>query len=110
MWTKQKRQSNKSRLILPVFTAIVLSYFGYHIYHGVYGLESTKVVEKHIAALNAQYAELQAKNALMKKHIALLKDGQIEKDTLDEYARRNLNLSRSNELTIITAPQEDRSE
>lgn len=106
MWTKQRRRSNKGRLILPAFTAVVLSYFAYHIYHGAYGLESRKAVEQHIALLNAQYETLKAENLAAKKKIALLQDGEVEKDTLDEYARRNLNFSKLNEITIITGKEE----
>jgi len=106
MWTQQKRRSNKSRFILPAFTIIVLIYFGYHIYHGEYGLESRRVTEQRIAMLNADYAALKAQNDFMKKRIALLRDGELEKDTLDEYARRALNVSRPNELTIITSPED----
>jgi len=108
MWTKQRRRSNKGRFIMPVFTALVLAYFGYHIYHGAYGLESRRAAEQRIALLNADYAALKAQNQFMKNRIALLRDGALEKDTLDEYARRGLNLSRPNELTIITSG-EDRS-
>jgi len=106
MWTKQKRRSNKGRFILQVFTAAVLSYFAYHLYHGEYGLESRKAVEQRIVALDRHYRELTAGNLQMKKRIALLQDGQIEKDMLDEYARRNLNFSRPNELTIITSKED----
>ncbi|KAA6205911.1 MAG: septum formation initiator family protein [Candidatus Tokpelaia sp.] len=106
MWTKQKRRTNKGRFILPVFTVAVLSYFAYHIYHGEYGLESGKAVEKRIVSLNAEYQKLTAGNLLLKKRIALLQDGKIEKDSLDEYARRNLNFSRPNELTIITSKED----
>lgn len=103
MWTKQKRRTNGGRFILPVFTAAVLFYFGYHIFHGEYGLESRQIVEQRIAALNSEYENLLKQNLLIKKRIDLLRDGMLEKDTLDEYARRELNLSKRNELTIITA-------
>jgi len=102
MWTKQKRRTNRGRFILPVLTASVLSYFGYHIYHGEYGLQSRRVVEDHIALLNTERQKLEAERALLEKRVRLLHDGTIEKDMLDEYARKNLNLSTPNELTIMT--------
>jgi len=102
MWTKQKRRTNRSRFILPVLTAGVLSYFGYHIYHGEYGLYSRVAVEEHIALLNAEREKLEAQRAILEKKVMLLRDGTIEKDMLDEYARKNLNLSSPNELTIMT--------
>lgn len=102
MWTKQKRRTNKSRFILPVFTLIVLSYFLYHIYHGAYGLESREAVGRHIATLNFEYESLKMKNILLGERISLLQDGKIERDMLDEYARRDLNLSGAKELIIFT--------
>jgi cell division protein FtsB len=103
MWTKQKRRTNRSRLILPVLTAGVLCYFGYHIYHGEYGLYSRAVVDEHVALLNVERQKLEAQRLILEKKVALLRDGTIEKDMLDEYARKNLNLSSPNELTIMTS-------
>lgn len=102
MWTKQKRRSIKGQFILPLMTLCVLGYFGYHIYHGEYGLYSRIKVEEHIDALNAELDTLSSSRMNIEKKVMLLKDGHIEKDMLDEYARKNLNLSKPNELTILT--------
>lgn len=107
MWTKQKRRTNRSRFILPILTVGVLSYFGYHIYHGEYGLYSRVVVEKHIASLNLELKKLEAQRAVLEKKVSSLRDGTIEKDMLDEYARKNLNLAAPNELSIMTPKAEN---
>jgi len=103
MWTKQKRRTNRSRLILPVLTVGVLCYFGYHIYHGEYGLYSRAVIDEHVALLKVERQKLEAQRLILEKKVALLRDGTIEKDMLDEYVRKNLNLSSPNELTIMTS-------
>lgn len=103
MWTKQKRRSIKGRFILPLMTIGVLAYFGYHIYHGEYGLYSRVKVEEHIDSLNAELKKLKNERKGIEKKVALLKDGHIERDMLDEYARKNLNLSKSNEFVILTS-------
>lgn len=102
MWTRQKRRSNKGRFILPVLTIVVLGYFGYHIFNGDYGLYSREKVEKQLALLNDELMKLRTEREVLEARVALLRDGSIEKDMLDEYVRRNLNMSKSNELTILT--------
>ncbi|WP_336279074.1 FtsB family cell division protein [Bartonella sp. CB175] len=102
MWTKQKRRSTKIRFVLPLITAGVLSYFGYHMYHGEYGLYSLSDVNQHIIELKEELQRIEAERAFVEKHISLLRDGHIEKDMLDEYVRKNLNFSKPNELTILS--------
>ncbi|MBX4336213.1 FtsB family cell division protein [Bartonella raoultii] len=102
MWTKQKRRSIKTRFVLPLITVGVLSYFSYHIYHGEYGLYSRSEVNQHISELEQELYKVKTERIFFEKHIALLRNGHIEKDMLDEYIRKNLNFSRSNELTILT--------
>ncbi|WP_332060406.1 FtsB family cell division protein [Bartonella sp. CB74] len=101
MWTKQKRRSIKARFVLPLITVGVLSYFSYHIYHGEYGLYSRSKVNQHIVELEEELHQIEAERISIEKHISLLRDGSIEKDMLDEYVRKNLNFSKSNELTIL---------
>ncbi len=40
MWTRQHKQRNTGRLIVPSLCAAFLSYFGFHAYHGEYGINS----------------------------------------------------------------------
>ncbi|SBW13761.1 septum formation initiator [Brucella sp. 10RB9215] len=108
MWTKQKRKSIRGRFILPVLTAAFLSYFGFHAYHGEYGLYARIQLEEQKSLLNAQLAKISADRIALEKRVALLRDGSIEKDMLDEQARRALNLSHPDEVTVITS-REDRS-
>ena len=104
MCYNQKRISINVLFILPLMTIGVLSYFGYHIYHGEYGLYSRVKVEEHIDNLNAELKKLEDQRMGIEKKVALLKDGHIERDMLDEYARKNLNLSKPNEFVILTSP------
>ncbi|UXM94684.1 septum formation initiator family protein [Bartonella sp. HY329] len=108
MWTKQKRRTNRGRFILPIITVAVLCYFSYHIYHGEYGLYSRENVDKHIVLLDGELHKLETQRKMMELKVSLLRDGEIEKDMLDEWARRNLSVSNPNELTIITS-QGDKS-
>jgi len=102
MWTKQKKRSNKGRFIVPILTIAVLSYFGYHIYHGENGIYSREKTENFIKELKKERDGIVKQRLALQARVNLLKDGTIEKDMLDEYARRSLNLSKANELTILT--------
>jgi len=108
MWTKQKRKSIRGRFILPILTAAFLSYFGFHAYHGEFGLYSRIQLEEQKASLTKQLEKISSERAALEKRVGLLRDGSIEKDMLDEQARRALNLSHPDEVTIITS-REDRS-
>ena len=109
MWTKQKRKSIRGRFVLPLLATAFLSYFGFHAYHGEYGIDSSGRLQKQVNLLTAQLDELTVERQAMEKRVSLLRDGSIEKDMLDEQARRALNLSHENELTIIIS-REDASD
>lgn len=106
MWTKQKRKSIRGRFVLPLLAVAFLSYFGFHAYHGEYGLDSSGRLQQQVNLLTAQLDELTFERRAMEKRVSLLRDGSIEKDMLDEQARRALNLSHENELTIIISRED----
>lgn len=101
MWTRQKRKSNKGRFFLPLLTVAFLSYFSFHAYNGEYGIYSSEKLAAQVALLQGERAELGHRRAIMEQEVSLLRDGTIEKDMLDEQARRALNVSMENELTIF---------
>ena len=108
MWTRQKRKSIRGRFVLPILTVAFLSYFGFHAYHGEFGLYSRIQMEEQKSLLIKQLEQVTADRDALEKRVTLLRDGSIEKDMLDEQARRALNLSHPDEVTIITS-REDRS-
>lgn len=101
MWTRQRRKSRKGRLVVPALAVAFLGYFGFHAYYGDLGLYSTVELDKDRAALHDRLAALTATRNALEHRVALLRDGSIEKDMLDEQARRQLNLSRPDEVTIL---------
>lgn len=101
MWTRQKRKSIIGRFCLPLLTIAFLSYFGFHAYNGEYGIYSSKKLAAQIAELQIKRDELVQRRTIFEQEVSLLRDGTIERDMLDEQARRALNLSKTNELTIF---------
>lgn len=106
MWTKQKRKSIRGRFVLPLLAMAFLGYFSFHAYHGEFGLYSRVKLEEQVALLTHQLDQLSNERQALEKRVMLLRDGSIEKDMLDEQARRALNLSHPDELTIITSRED----
>ena len=101
MWTRQYKQRNTGRLIMPAIATAVLGYFGFHAYHGEYGIYSKYEYEARAVELTRQLDEVRARRIETERRVQLLHDGTLDKDMLDEQARRALNLSRADEVTII---------
>ena len=101
MWTKQYKKRRTGRLVLPAVTVAFVTYFGYHCVHGDYGLRATEVFEQQRAAREKDLAVLVAKREHLEKAVALLSDGSLDKDMLDEKARYQLNYSKPDEIVIF---------
>jgi cell division protein FtsB len=101
MWTRQHKQRNTGRLILPALSVLFLAYFGFHAYHGEYGIYSKYRYKAQAAELQARLETVRGHRLEMERRVQLLHDGSLEKDMLDEHARRALNLSQPNEIVIL---------
>ncbi|HET9536792.1 MAG: septum formation initiator family protein [Mesorhizobium sp.] len=101
MWTRQHKQTNTGRLIVPALCAAFLTYFGFHAYHGEFGIYSKYRLEARAAELQAQLDVVKAERVELERRVQLLHDGTLEKDMLDEQARKALNLSHADEITIM---------
>ena len=108
MWTRQHKPRKTGRLIVPAITASFLSYFGFHAYHGDFGIYSKYRLEARIVELQASLQAVESRRGGIEGRVRLLRDGTIERDMLDEYARRALNVSRADELTVFLSPVADR--
>ena len=101
MWTRQYRPRKTGRLIVPAMTALVLSYFGYHVYHGEFGIDSKDRLRERAAVLQAELETLRAERVALESRVSMMHDGTMDRDMLDEQARRSLNVSAPDELTIM---------
>jgi cell division protein FtsB len=101
MWTRQHKQRNTGRLIIPSLCVVFLAYFGFHAYHGEFGINSKYKLEAETVALQAQLDAIKGRRMELERRVKLMHDGTLEKDMLDEQARRALNLSQPDEITIM---------
>lgn len=101
MWTRHHKQRNTGRLIVPAVSTLFLAYFGFHAYHGEYGIYSKYRYEAEAVELQARLDTARSQRMDMERRVQLLHDGTLEKDMLDEQARRALNLSQVDEIVIM---------
>ena len=86
---------------MPVLTTLCLAYFGFHALHGSFGIYSSEELSARKADLTGQIAELSRKREALERQVALLQDDRVERDMLEEQARRALNYSSDRDLTIL---------
>ncbi|WP_309085359.1 septum formation initiator family protein [Chelativorans sp.] len=101
MWTRHHKRRNTGRLIVPAITIVVLSYFSFHAYRGDYGLNAKGHLEERVAELEQELDGLRKTRGKLEERLALLNDGSMERDMLDEQARRTLNFAQENEIVIF---------
>jgi cell division protein FtsB len=101
MWTRQHKQRNTGRLIVPAISAALITYFGFHAYHGEFGIYSRYRLEARTVELQQRLDVIKAQRMQLERRVQLLHDGTLEKDMLDEQARKALNVSHTDEITIM---------
>lgn len=107
MWTRQHKKRKSGALIVPALTAAFLGYFGYHAFQGEFGIYAGYAFEERAVELAAELEGVHARREALEHRVKLLSDGSLEKDTLDEYARRALNLAHDNEIVIYRRARSD---
>lgn len=107
MITRQTRKSFTRRLWMPLLTAAFLGYFGYHAFHGAFGIWAMDRLEADAARLAAERDKLRADRIEMERRVALVRPDSLDADTVDVQARTALNLLRPDEVVVrLGAPQQ----
>ena len=101
MWTRHHRRSPLRHVLLPALTCLVLTYFTHHAMNGTLGVRAQQGYEAEIALLKSELGQLEDRRAGLERKTAMLRDGSLERDMIDEQARRLLGLTRSKEIVIL---------
>jgi cell division protein FtsB len=75
MWTRQHKKRNTGRLIVPGISALFLAYFGFHVYHGEYGINSRARYETRMAELRQQLDTVRARRVELEGRVSLRRTG-----------------------------------
>ncbi len=101
MATRQRRKTFFRRLVLPAVTTAFLGYFGYHAFHGDYGLFARAMLDHEAVELTTELSALLERRRLLEQRVALLRPESLDPDMIDEHARRSLNVVHANEVAIL---------
>ena len=101
MWTRQHKRTRRSRFVLPLLTVACLGYFGFHALHGSFGLYSSEQLAQQRSDLKTELERLTRERESLERQVALLQDNKVERDMLDEQARRALNYTQPRDLTVL---------
>ena len=105
MVTRKRLRTILNALALYVLAALLIGYFGVNAYDGNHGLKAKQDIDRQMAALTAQLAQLRAEEALWQHRIDLLKPDNIDEDMLDERARALLDDADPDDLIMMVRPQ-----
>ncbi len=101
MRTKQRRKTKLGRLIVPAIASAFLAYFAMHVQGGQYGLDAKAELATILERKHAELATVTRERERMEIRVTLLHDGSLERDMIDERARRYLNVGAEDELLIL---------
>lgn len=99
--TRQYRRSPLRLLVVPAITLPCLGYFVTHGESGRYGTEAGVQLRAELSSKQAVLNSLAEERAGLEKRVELLSDGTLERDMIDERARRTLNTATTDEIVIL---------
>lgn len=105
MVTRKRLRTILNALALYVLAALLIGYFGVNAYDGNHGLKAKQDIDRQMAALTTELAQLQAEELMWQHRIDLLKSNAIDEDMLDERARALLDDADPNDLIMMIKPQ-----
>ena len=103
MAIRSRNRSPLSRFIAPLATLMILGYFGFHAMNGQYGMRAQIVMSAQKETLEAKLAQRTAVRNRLEARVALLREGTMEKDMVDQYVRSQLNMVRADEIVLMTS-------
>ncbi|MEE9374773.1 MAG: septum formation initiator family protein [Rhizobiaceae bacterium] len=98
---RSRRRRSLTRFIAPLASLMILGYFGFHALNGQYGIRAHLAIEAQTIKLEGRLAERTAVRQDLETRVALLREGSMEKDMVDEYVRAQLNMVRSDEIVLF---------
>lgn len=96
--------------LIPFLGFCVLAYFSYHTVQGQHGLISQAKLSEVVSRLDLEVSAVRSKRIELSNKIALLSLQNVDRDMLDERARRILGLSHRDDIIIYRSQKTEASE
>ena len=95
----------RARLVLgPVLGISLVAYFAYHLVEGDRGLTAWMRLNQQVREAKTTLAAVEAERTTLERRVDLLRPQHLDRDMLDERARRELDLVGPNETVIFLDP------
>lgn len=88
------------QVIGPIIAITLLGYFVYHIVQGERGLLSWMRLKQKIELSEQKLKGVQEEQSLLEQRVYLMRPDSLDRDMLEEQARKYLNYGNKEELTI----------
>ena len=101
MVIRTRKRRSLARFIAPLASLVIVGYFGFHAFNGQYGIRANLVMQKQMVDLKSELADLTQRRETLENRVALLREGTMEKDMVDQYVRAQLNMVREDEIVLF---------
>jgi cell division protein FtsB len=92
----------RARLIIgPILGISLCAYFAYHLVQGDRGLTAWMRLNQEVREAKTTLAAVEAERSTLERRVDLLRPDHLDRDMLDERARRQLNLAAPNDIVIF---------
>ena len=98
---KKSKSLRKRTLVINILLLITLAYFTYHSIIGNRGFIQLRVLKSEIKEKTHELEEAQKKRQHLEQQTNLLYDKKLDKDFIDELARKNFGLIGKKEKMLI---------
>ncbi len=88
-------------LALYLVSGAVVSYFLFHAQHGARGLDARDELKTALRAQAAELAALTSERKLWEQRLTLVRDESVDRDLLEESARRTLGRVHKNDVIVM---------
>jgi cell division protein FtsB len=87
--------------IVPVLGLGALVYLGFHFFEGSRGLKASWSVDQQLTVAKTEYDKLHAERQRIQMRVAMLREGSLDRDMLDERLRKMLNMVEPGDIVIL---------
>jgi cell division protein FtsB len=95
----------RSRLIIgPILGISLCAYFAYHLVQGDRGLMAWMRLNQQVREAKTTLAAVEAERSTLERRVDLLRPAHLDRDMLDERARKELDFVGPHDIVILNHP------